>query len=121
MVDMRGNLLNRARKSASPDDPEPSEAALDYQQKIEHDLLAKINNTLDPLLGADKFRATVSVDCDFTSAEQSEETFDPSKSVMVNFAKDRRRQRRGDRLGRAGYGFQSAAARRRARPPAATR
>ena len=35
----------------------------------------------------DKFRATASVECDFTSAEQSEETFDPNKSVMVTSQK----------------------------------
>ena len=83
VVDTRGNLLNRARKSASEDGAEPSEASLDYRAKVEHDLLAKINGTLEPLLGADKFRATVSVDCDFTTAEQSDETFDPTKSVML--------------------------------------
>lgn len=87
VVDMRGNLLNRARKPASPDDPEPSEAALEYRQKLEHDLLTKIDNTLEPLLGADKFRATASVDCDFSSADQSEETYDPAKSVMVSSQK----------------------------------
>jgi flagellar M-ring protein FliF len=87
VVDMRGNLLNRARKAASPDDPEPSEAALEYQQKLEHDILAKINSTLEPLLGPDKFRATAAVDCDFSSAEQSEESYDPSKSVMVSSQK----------------------------------
>jgi flagellar M-ring protein FliF len=87
VVDMRGNLLNRARKAASPDDPEPSEATLEYRQKLEHDLLAKINTTLEPLLGADKFRATASVECDFSSAEQNEETYDPSKSVITNSQK----------------------------------
>lgn len=87
VVDTRGNLLSRARKPLSPDDPEPSEAALDYRQKIEHDLLAKINGTLEPLLGADRFRATASVDCDFTSGDESEETFDPNKSVMVTSQK----------------------------------
>ena len=87
VVDMRGNLLNQARKAPSPDDPEPSEGAIDYRQKIEHDLLAKINTTLEPLLGADKFRATASVECDFSSAEQSEESYDPSKSVMVTSQK----------------------------------
>jgi flagellar M-ring protein FliF len=87
VVDMRGNLLNKARKAPSPDDPEPSEGAIDYRQKIEHDLLAKINTTLEPLLGADKFRATASVECDFSSAEQSEESYDPSKSVMVTSQK----------------------------------
>ncbi len=87
VLDTRGNLLNRARKSASDESGEPSEASLDYRQKVEHDVLAKVNGTLEPLLGADKFRATVSVDCDFTSAEQSEETFDPAKSVMVSSQK----------------------------------
>jgi flagellar M-ring protein FliF len=87
VVDSRGNLLNRARKAASDDSSEPSEASLDYRQKVEHDLLAKINGTLEPLLGPDKFRATVSVDCDFSSAEQSEESFDPSKSVMLTSQK----------------------------------
>src|SRR5579884_788634 len=83
VVDMRGNLLSRPHRPLSPDDPDPSDAVLEYRQKIERDLLAKINTTLEPLLGADKFRAGVSVDCDFTSGEQSEETFDPTKSVMV--------------------------------------
>jgi flagellar M-ring protein FliF len=87
VVDMRGNLLNRARKAPSGEDGEPSDAALDYRQKIEHDLLAKIDSTLTPLLGEDKFRATASAECDFTSAEQSEETFDPTKSVMVTSQK----------------------------------
>ena len=87
VVDMRGNLLNRARRAAGPDDAEPSEAALDYRQKIERDLLTKINSTLEPLLGENKFRATASVECDFSSAEQSDETFDPNKSVMVTSQK----------------------------------
>ncbi len=87
VVDMRGNLLNRARRSSGPDDPGPSGAALDYKQQIERDLLMKITSTLDPLLGTDKFRATAAVECDFSSAEQSEENFDPSKSVMLTSQK----------------------------------
>jgi flagellar M-ring protein FliF len=86
VVDMRGNLLNRARKTTA-EDGAPSEMALDYRQKIERDLVAKINSTLEPLLGADKFRATAAVECDFTSGEQNDETFDPNKSVMVTSQK----------------------------------
>ena len=84
VVDMRGNLLSRPHRPVSPDDPEPSAGATEYRQQVERDLVAKINTTLEPLLGADKYRAGVSVECDFTSGEQSEETFDPAKSVMVN-------------------------------------
>ena len=81
VVDMQGNLLNRARASAPGSDS--SDEALEYQQRLEHELQAKIGSTLEPLLGADKFRTAVSVECDMTTGEQSEEVFDPSKSVML--------------------------------------
>jgi flagellar M-ring protein FliF len=57
---------------------------LDYRHHVEADLLAKVNSTLEPLLGVDKFRANVSVECDFTGGEQSEEIFDPARSVMTS-------------------------------------
>jgi len=84
VLDMNGNLLARPRAPASPDGPEASEAVLDYRHKLESDLLSKINSTLGPLLGEDKFRAGVSVECDFSGGEQSEEVFDPAHSVMVS-------------------------------------
>jgi flagellar M-ring protein FliF len=84
VLDMNGNLLGRPRPTGTLDAPEASEAGLDYRRKIENDLLAKINSTLEPLLGANKFRAGVSVECDFSGGEQSEEIFDPAKSVMVS-------------------------------------
>lgn len=87
LVDSRGALLNRPRKAAAEDASQPSEASIEYRQKIESDLLAKINATLEPLLGSEKFRAGVSVDCDFSSGEQSEETVDPNKSVMLTSQK----------------------------------
>jgi flagellar M-ring protein FliF len=87
LLDMQGNLLSRPRKSLSDDGQEISDAALDYRQRVEKDLLAKVNSTLEPILGADKFRTAASVECDFTGGEQSEETFDPNKSVMVTSQK----------------------------------
>src|SRR5215831_12900845 len=87
VLDMRGNLLNRPRPAGALDVPEPSEALLEYRQRIEAGLLAKINSTLEPLVGADKFHAGVSVECDFTAGEQSEESFDPTHSVMASSEK----------------------------------
>jgi flagellar M-ring protein FliF len=87
IVDMRGNLLNRARRDGLADGAQITEAALEYRQAIEHDLMLKINNTLEPLLGADKFRTGVSAEVDMSSGEQSEENFDPTKSVMVTSQK----------------------------------
>ena len=82
LVDMHGNLLNRPRRP-STQDSDLSNEALEYRQRVEHDLQAKIGGTLEPLLGADKFRTAVSAECDMSAGEQSEEVFDPSKSVMV--------------------------------------
>jgi flagellar M-ring protein FliF len=87
VVDMSGNLLSRPRREGLSDAAQMSDATLEYKQAIEHDLVAKISSTLEPLLGADKFRTGVSADIDMTSGEQSEETFDPSKSVMTSSQK----------------------------------
>ena len=87
VVDMRGNLLSRPRRVSSNDGMEPPDSSLEFQQQLERNLLLKITSTLDPLLGSEKFRAAVSAECDFTSGEQSEETFDPNKSVMVTSQK----------------------------------
>ncbi|MBZ5580144.1 MAG: flagellar M-ring protein FliF [Acidobacteriia bacterium] len=84
VLDMNGNLLGRPRAAGGLDGPEGSEAGLEYRHSVEADLLAKINSTLEPLLGAEKFRAGVSVECDLSGGEQSEEIFDPARSVMLS-------------------------------------
>jgi flagellar M-ring protein FliF len=83
LVDTSGNLLNRPRPNAAGDGSDASEATLDYRKSVELNLQNKIASTLEPLLGPDHFRIGVSADVDLTSGEQSEEIFDPAKSVMV--------------------------------------
>lgn len=84
VVDTLGGLLSRKKHSAQED---PSSDAYAYQQRVEHDFIEKISATLDPLLGHEMYRASVSVDCDITSGEQNEETFDPTRSVMSSSQK----------------------------------
>ena len=83
VLDMSGKLLSKVATVAGAEDAEQAEMLLAYRRRVENELLQKVNATLEPLLGVDKFRASVSVDVDLTSGEQSEETFDPNKSVMV--------------------------------------
>ncbi len=85
VLDMRGNLLNRPKRSDPAGDS--SNASLEYRQKVEHDLAAKLDSTLEPVVGAGRFRTAVSADCEMKSGEQSEETFDPDHSVMVSSQK----------------------------------
>src|SRR5439155_1685977 len=87
VLDVRGNLLSRVRAAAAADGAESSDRLLEIRQGIERDLVAKINSTLEPLLGANKFRAGAAVECDFSSGEQSEELFDPNRSVVVTSQK----------------------------------
>ncbi len=82
LVDTNGNLLNRPRPNTGAEGAD-SDAALDYRKGVERDLQSKIAATLEPLLGATHFRAGVSAEVDLSSGEQSEEVFDPTKSVMV--------------------------------------
>ena len=86
VLDMRGNLLNRPKRADAAGD-ESSGGALEYRQKVEHDLATKLDSTLEPLLGAGRFRTAVSAETEMKSGEQSEETFDPEHSVMVSSQK----------------------------------
>ena len=83
VIDTNGNLLNRPRSASPGDGADATEAALEYRKSVERDLQSKIAATLEPLLGTDHFRIGVSADVDLTSGEQSEEVFDPQKSVMA--------------------------------------
>jgi flagellar M-ring protein FliF len=78
VVDMQGNLLNKSNEEETP-----PISPVEYRQKVERDLMGKLQGTLESVLGADHFRAGVSVEVDFSNGEQSEESFDPNRSVMV--------------------------------------
>jgi flagellar M-ring protein FliF len=86
VLDMRGNLLNRPKRTG-PHEDDTSESALEYRHKMEQDLATKLDSTLEPLVGAGRFRTAVSAECDMTNGEQSEESFDPTRSVMVSSQK----------------------------------
>ncbi|MEQ1885055.1 MAG: flagellar basal-body MS-ring/collar protein FliF [Bryobacteraceae bacterium] len=80
LVDSNGTLLNRPKRPGAAD--EMNEAALDYKKTIERDLQSKIAATLEPILGPEHYRVSISADIDTSSAEQEEETYDPQKSAM---------------------------------------
>lgn len=82
VVDTNGTLLNRPRPRNQGTDA--SDALLDYRKALERDLQNKISATLDPLLGADHFRVGVSADVDLSSGDQSEESYDPQKTIISN-------------------------------------
>lgn len=84
VLDMKGALLSRPHRATDPEGTGASDAFLEYRQRLERDLLAKVNATLEPLLGPEKYRAAVSAEVDLSSGEASEEIFDPNRSVMLS-------------------------------------
>jgi flagellar M-ring protein FliF len=84
ILDTEGRLLSKPKRRVRPGEPEPDDAQLEFRAKFERELLAKVEATLEPLLGPEHFRASISTDIDFSSGEHSEESFDPSRSVMAS-------------------------------------
>ena len=82
IIDSNGRLLNRPRATGDSD-AQLAETNLEYRRQVETELLTKINLALSPLLGQERFRASVNVDCDFTSSEENEEIVDAQKSALL--------------------------------------
>jgi flagellar M-ring protein FliF len=82
IIDSSGRLLSRPHVQGDGE-AQLAEANLDYRRQVESEFLAKINLALGPLLGADRFRASVSAECDFSSSEENEESVDASKSAVL--------------------------------------
>jgi flagellar M-ring protein FliF len=87
VLDMDGRLLSRPKRAGADDTARISSETLEARHQMESELVAKISATLEPLVGANKFRVGASVDYDLTSGEQQEETFDPSRSAMASSQK----------------------------------
>ncbi len=82
IIDSNGRLLNRPR-TAEDGEARLAEANLDYRHQVESEFIARITAALEPLLGAGRFRAGVNVDCDFSSSEENDETFDSARSAVL--------------------------------------
>jgi flagellar M-ring protein FliF len=82
IIDAGGHLLSRPRAQGDAE-AQLASANLDYQRQIESEFVAKVGAALEPLLGPDRFRVGVNVECDFSSSEESQESVDPAKSAIL--------------------------------------
>ena len=79
VVDQRGNLLS------NNDETEADRLVskeFEYSRKLEKTINTRINNILNPIMGAERFRSEVSADVDFTQIEETEELFNPDMQVV---------------------------------------
>ncbi len=79
VLDQTGRQL-----TASPDEATPglSSSQLDYAKRIEDDLAMRVESLLAPVVGAERVRASVAAEVDFTVAFETIESFDPNVAVV---------------------------------------
>ncbi len=78
VVDQRGGLLSRPRGEGQGLDAEQ----LAYQARLEERYLQRVLQLLAPLTGAERVSAQVTVDLDFSRAEQTRESYDPDSRTL---------------------------------------
>jgi flagellar M-ring protein FliF len=79
LIDQNGRLL-----SSGAEQPADAMAATQfkYARKLEETFKRRIEDMLTPLLGAGRVRAEVVADIDFTYIEETQESFDPARTVI---------------------------------------
>ncbi len=79
VVDAEGRVLSRL----SSGDGMQSDVESGIQAQIEKDMVAKITSILEPVVGKGKVHSNASVELDFRSSEQTEETYNPTPPPVV--------------------------------------
>lgn len=77
VVDQMGRLLT---DSGDKEQVLNSEQ-LEYTNRVEHNYIDRVNNILNPFLGANGFKAQVNADIDFTRIEKTSEVFNPDAAA----------------------------------------
>ena len=92
VVDQTGALLT-AQSGDSTSSLTSSQ--FDYRKQVESDYAQRIQSLVGSIVGADRVRASVSAEIDFTETEQTRESFDPNVQ-MVRSEQTSEDTRRGD-------------------------
>lgn len=78
VIDQRGQLLSQRDEN---DELVISTRQFEYRQKIEDTYVKRIEQLLFPVMGANRVRAEVSADIDFSRIEMSRESYNPDQVV----------------------------------------
>jgi flagellar M-ring protein FliF len=79
VVDQAGTLLTGA---ATDDTASLTSSQFDYRKQVEQEYSRRIEGLLGSIVGAERVRASVSAELDFTVTEQTRESFDPGVQVV---------------------------------------
>ncbi len=79
VVDQKGNLLSG---DGSAKDLKLSSSQFDYTRRVEDHYRERIESLLAPILGADRVRAEVNAEIDFSVTEQTQERYNPDQPAL---------------------------------------
>jgi flagellar M-ring protein FliF len=88
IVDEEGQLLSQSVESG---DAARSEIETGIREQYEKEMVGKVVSILEPLVGKGKVRANASIDLDFNTTEQMEETYNPNSPVVLSQQKSEER------------------------------
>jgi flagellar M-ring protein FliF len=92
VVDQSGALLSTQSGDAATS---LTSSQFDYRRQVESDYAQRIQSLLGSIVGAERVRASVSAEIDFTQVEQTRESFDPNVQ-LVRSEQTSEDTRRGD-------------------------
>jgi len=87
VVDEEGRVLSRLPSG----DGARSDLETGLQAQMEKELVDKVTSILEPVVGKGKIHANASVEIDFNSSEQTEETYNPNPTVIQSQQKSEER------------------------------
>ncbi len=96
VVDQKGNLLSG---QGGTSEMMLSSSQFDYTNKVEERYRHRIEAILAPILGADKVRAQVTAEVDFTLVEKTEESFNPNKQKELTLRSEQVNEERSQYSG----------------------
>jgi flagellar M-ring protein FliF len=88
IVDEQGRMLAQSMETG---DAVRADMESGVREQLEKEMAGKVVSILEPLVGKQKIHANASIDIDFNSSEQTEETFNPNPSLIVSQQKSEER------------------------------
>lgn len=88
IVDEEGRLLSQSMESG---EVARLEMETGVREQFEKEMAGKVVSILEPLVGQGKVHANASIELDFNTTEQTEETFNPSPAAIVSQQKSEER------------------------------
>jgi flagellar M-ring protein FliF len=97
IVDDDGRLLSQSVESG---DAARNEMESGFREQLEKEMAGKVVSILEPVVGKNKVHANASIDVDFNTTEQTEETFNPNPPVILS--QQRSEERAGGSMNASG-------------------